>query len=180
MTLTPTDYSCAFELVLVGQPTQSQSTMKADHPPLFVSPKLSASSFAMPPRPMKRTRSRSRDGQVDRPLVSISTLEGMPQLDSPYPTETGIACPCERHRRPPPQTGLSHYPPSHGFLAAEIGNCPHRWLLDDSAVETAASGQYHRSTIPTSRESSRRWRCGEFCALQLCSLVIDHLQGHGL
>jgi len=48
--------------------------MKVDHPPLFVSPKLSASSFTMPSRPRKRSRSRSRsrDGQVDRPLKRIS------------------------------------------------------------------------------------------------------------
>jgi len=48
--------------------------MKVDHPPLFVSSKLSASSFAMPSRPMKRSRSRSRDGQVDRPLKRVSLV----------------------------------------------------------------------------------------------------------
>lgn len=64
--------------------------MKVDHPPFFVSPKLSASSFAMPSRPMKRSRSRSRsrDGQVDRPLVSTLVFDefgGRSSLTHPAP-----------------------------------------------------------------------------------------------
>lgn len=46
--------------------------MKVDHSLFFVSTKLSAGSFGMPSRPMKRSRSGSRDGRVDRPLKRAS------------------------------------------------------------------------------------------------------------
>ncbi|KAF9793313.1 hypothetical protein BJ322DRAFT_1033954 [Thelephora terrestris] len=48
--------------------------MKVDHPHIFVSPKLSARSFAMPSRPMKRSRSKSGEGQADRPLKRVSLV----------------------------------------------------------------------------------------------------------
>jgi len=114
------DGQCASEVVPVRPPTTvySQPTMKVDHPPFFVSPKLSASSFAMPSRPMKRSRSRSRsrDGQVDRPLVStlvFDEFEGPFQLDSPCSAETSDPCSCKGRRCLPPETSLSHRSPGH-------------------------------------------------------------------
>ena len=124
----------------------SQPTMKADHPLLFFSPKLSASSFAMPSRPMKRSRSRSGDGQVDRPLVSIMALRRLSELSSLCFVEASIAGPCKHHRCDPAQTFLPHHPPSHRFLTAKVVNLLHGWLLYDSVVGTQASERYHLST----------------------------------
>jgi len=123
----------------------SQPTMKVDHPPLFFSPKLSASSFAMPSRPMKRSRSRSGDSQVDRPLVSILAFGSLSKLNSPCSVETSITGPCEHHRYGPAQTFLPHTPPSHRFLTAKVVNLLRRWLLYDSVVGTQTSERYHLS-----------------------------------
>ena len=116
-----------------------QPTMKVDHPPLFFSPKLSASSFVMPSRPMKRSRSRSGDGQVDRPLVSILAFRSPSKLSSPYFVEASIASPCKHHGCSHTQTILPHPPPSYRFLTAKVDNLLHGWLLYDSVVGTQAS-----------------------------------------
>ena len=127
---------------------QSRSAMKINNPLLFVSPKLSASSFGMPSRPMKRSRSRSgsRDSQVDRPLVSTLVFSGPSRLDSSCPAETGVAGSCEQHRCLPPETHLSHCSPGHGFLTAKVIHHLRGWLFDDSAVGSQSPGRYPRPT----------------------------------
>lgn len=97
-------------------------------------------------RPRSRSRSKSRDGQVDRPVVSISVLEGTTGPGSLRSVEAGIAGSCQQHRRLPAETRLSHRAPGHGFLAAKTINLSRGWLFDDSAVEAQALERYHRPT----------------------------------
>ena len=95
---------------------------------------------------MKRSRSRSGDGQVDRPLVSILVFWGPPKRSSLCTVEASIAGPCEQHRCGPVQTSISFPAPSHQLLAGEVANLLHGWLLYDSVVETQIPERYHLSS----------------------------------
>jgi len=91
---------------------------------------------------MKRSRSRSGDGQLDRPLVRTLVFAGL-SLSSLCTVEASIAGPCEQRRCGPVQTCLPHPAPSHRLLAAKVDNILHRWLLYDSLVETQTPERYY-------------------------------------
>lgn len=87
---------------------------------------------------MKRSRSRSGEGQVDRPLVSTS-VERFFEFHLPLISETSIAGPREQLRCLPTETYLPHRSSGHEFPAPKATNRPRGRLRDDSVVGTRAS-----------------------------------------